>query len=189
MNLLHLSIRFTIALASRFSNLYFTLLGTRITGYAWLPKIFIPRQWSDITIEGSVALDFGVTLVCSGPPLANKILIRRGTYINRNSILDAHRSLEIGCNCLIGPGCFITDSNHNTIGRLSPMIQAFKSSPTLIEDDVWIGANSVVLAGVRIGKGAVIGAGSVVTKNVLPYHVVAGVPAKVLYIRDTISSL
>lgn len=53
----------------------------------------------------------------------------------------------------------------------------------IIEDDVWIGANSVVLPGVKIGKGAVVGACSLVTKNVPEYAVVSGVPAKFMFYR------
>ena len=53
----------------------------------------------------------------------------------------------------------------------------------VIEDDVWIGSNSVILSGVKIGRGAVIGAGSIVTKNVPKYAIVAGNPAKVIKMR------
>ena len=55
--------------------------------------------------------------------------------------------------------------------------------PVVIEDDVWIAANTIILPGVTIKKGAIIGAGSVVTKDVMEYNVVAGVPAKVIKVR------
>ena len=60
------------------------------------------------------------------------------------------------------------------------MIEPPSADPVVVEDDVLIGANAVVLEGVRIGKGAVIAAGSVVVKDVEPYSVMAGVPAKLL---------
>lgn len=57
--------------------------------------------------------------------------------------------------------------------------------PIIIEDDVWIGANAIILSGVTIGEGAIIGAGSVVTKNVEPYTIFAGNPAKKIKMRFT----
>jgi len=58
------------------------------------------------------------------------------------------------------------------------------SAPVVIEDEVWLGAHAVVLAGVRIGRGAVIGAGGVVTCNIPANAVVAGAPARVLRMRE-----
>jgi len=75
----------------------------------------------------------------------------------------------VGKNCHIGAGAV-----------LAGVIEPPSAEPVVIEDDVLIGANAVVLEGVRIGKGAVIAAGSVVVKNVEPYSVMAGVPAKLL---------
>lgn len=178
MNALHTLFRIHQAVRSRLRCFGFRILGTRIQGRAWLRSISIPRQWNDITLENAVALDDGVTLVCSGPPRSGKILIRSGTYINRNTILDAHECVEIGRDCLIGPGCFITDSSHGTDPGSPPGAQECVSAPTVIEDGVWIGANVVILKGVRIGACAVVGAGAVVTRNVDPHMIVAGVPAR-----------
>jgi len=75
----------------------------------------------------------------------------------------------VGKNCHIGAGAV-----------LAGVIEPPSAEPVVIEDDVLIGANAVVLEGVRIGKGAVIAAGSVVVKDVEPYSVMAGVPAKLL---------
>ena len=104
MNPLHLVIRLNAAVASRVRNLWFRLLGVRITGYVWMRRVSIPRNWTDITIEAGVSLDDGVVLLCSGPAKSGKIHIKRGTYINRNTILDASERLEVGGDCMIGPG-------------------------------------------------------------------------------------
>lgn len=183
MNVFHTILRIQQGLRSRLRSFGYRILGTRIEGRAWLRAISIPRQWSDITLERSVALDDGVTLLCSGHPRGGKILIKSGSYINRNTILDAHERVEIGRNCLIGPGCFITDSSHGIEFGKAPGAQECVVRPTVIEDEVWIGAHVVVLSGVRIGTGAVVGAGAVVTKDVEAYAVVAGVPARTIKTR------
>jgi acetyltransferase-like isoleucine patch superfamily enzyme len=75
----------------------------------------------------------------------------------------------------------VADSNPNN-SRLceEPYVKEhlIKSGPVVIEDDVWLGTNAVVLPGVRVGRGAVVGAGAVVTRDVAPFTVVAGVPAR-----------
>src|SRR5205814_64826 len=113
----------------------------------------------------------------------NKLVMRQGTYVNRNTMLDAHERLEIGRNCMIGPGCYVTDANHG-IAALGPVnSQRMTTSPVVFEDDVWLGAGVIVLSGVRVGRGAVVGAGAVVTKNVPANAKVARVPARVIGAR------
>jgi hypothetical protein len=183
MNPIHSLLRARNGLLSRLRNVWYRLLGVDIDGYAWLRRISIPRQWSDITLEDNVSLDDAVTLLCSGPPQSAKLVIRSGTYVNRNTMFDARHQLEIGRNCLIGPGCYFTDADHGTALATPVPAQPMKTSPVVIEDDVWIGARVVVLSGVRIGRGAVVGAGAVVTRDVPARATVAGVPARVIGMR------
>ena len=185
MNPLHLFVRLCCGLASRIRNVWFRLLGVRLTGYVWLRRVSIPRQWSDITIEGTTSLDDGVVLLCGGVPKRDKLVIRAGTYINRFTMIDAHERIEIGSRCLIGPGCYITDANHGIEAGSSPGDQRSECRPTIIEDEVWLGAQVKVLAGVRIGRGAVIGAGAVVTKDVPANAIAVGVPARVVGSRGS----
>ncbi len=93
--------------------------------------------------------------------------IGENTMIDMNAVLGARAT--VGNNCHIGAGAVLA-------GVLEPP----SADPVVIEDNVLIGANAVVLEGVRIGKGAVVAAGSVVTKNVEPETVVAGIPARVI---------
>jgi len=88
----------------------------------------------------------------------------------------------IGNDVMIGQDVIIITRNHEFKDISIPMSrQGFKDyEPVIIEDDVWIGARVIVLPGVRIGKGAIVGAGAVVTEDVEPYSIVAGVPAKVI---------
>ena len=114
-----------------------------------------------------------------------EITIGNNVSVNTNvQIGSSGASIKIGDNVLIGPNVVLRAADHN-ISEKSRLIneQGHSGSPIVIEDDVWIGANSVVLKGVWIKRGAVINAGSVVTKNVAEYAVVAGVPAKPLSYR------
>ena len=176
--------RIALGLASRARNLYYRGLGVRIEGYAWLRGVSIPKGWGDITLEDKVALDDGVCLVIGGPPLSNKLRIGSRTYVNRYTIFDAHQQLHIGRRVMIGPHCYITDADHGTAPGASVQSQPMQTAPVIIEDEAWLGAHVTVLPGVRIGKGAVVGAGSVVTRSIPAMSVAAGVPAKVLRYRD-----
>ena len=93
--------------------------------------------------------------------------------------------LEIGKDVMMGPEVRIMTSSHNTSQTDIPMCQQghLPKRKVTICDDVWIGTRVIILPGVTIGKGAIIGAGAVVTKDVPEYAVVAGVPAKVIKYR------
>jgi acetyltransferase-like isoleucine patch superfamily enzyme len=176
-------------LASRWRNLYYRLRGVRLGGYVWLRAIEIPRSHSDIALAGGVSLDRGVVLLCSGPSGEKpKIVIGTGTYINRNTILDAAESLVIGRDCAIGPGCYLTDHDHGFEPGVAPLSMPLVSLPTRLEDRVWLGANVVVKKGITIGTGSVVGAGSVVTRDIPPGCVAVGHPAQIIYEMEVAAS-
>lgn len=92
--------------------------------------------------------------------------------------------IEIGDNVMMSPRVSIYSENHNFSETEIPMIeQGVTRSFVKIEDDCWLAANSVILAGVTVGKGSVVAAGSIVTKDVPPYSIVAGNPAKIIKSR------
>ena len=164
--------------ASRLRGVYYRALGVRMTGPVWLRRIEIARNWGDIMLEEGAALDHGVSIVTNGPPRPGKVTIGARTYVNRYTMFDGHQQLEIGRDCMIGPHCYITDGDHGTApGRLVRQ-QPNYTAPVIIEDGVWLGSHVVVLAGVRIGRGAVIGAGSVVTRDIPAGATVYGNPAR-----------
>jgi acetyltransferase-like isoleucine patch superfamily enzyme len=111
------------------------------------------------------------------------ILIGKNTGISGGSICAATR-IDIGNECLIGANVTIVDTDFHPInpqGRrhnIDPL--SIGTEPIVIEDNVFIGTNVVILKGVRVGKNSVIGAGSVVTKNVPANAIVAGNPARLL---------
>ncbi|MBP5426667.1 MAG: acyltransferase [Clostridiales bacterium] len=90
--------------------------------------------------------------------------------------------IEIGKDVMMGPDVIIYTKNHNYSDINVPMIKQGSTAKdkVVIEDDVWIGARVIILKGVHIRKGAVVGAGSVVTKDVLENEVVAGNPARLI---------
>jgi tetrahydrodipicolinate N-succinyltransferase len=176
-------LRLKHGLASRSRNLWYRMLGVRMTGYVWLRRVSVPRNWSDITLEAGVSLDDGVVLLTSGVPKPSKLVLRSGTYVNRYTMIDAHEHVEVGRNCMIGPGCYLTDGDHGTQPDVVIARQAMKTAPLVLEDDVWLGAGVIVLGGVRIGRGAVVGAGAVVTRDVPSAMKVVGVPARAIGAR------
>lgn len=105
------------------------------------------------------------------------LVIGNGTIIGDNAILDARSKLNIGCNVNISSNASIYSLQHN---HRSPFFDCkFDRNLTVrIHDRVWLGCNVVILPGVTIGEGAVVCAGAVVTKDIPPYTVVAGIPAQ-----------
>lgn len=102
------------------------------------------------------------------------IYMGASTTINRNCYLDGRGFLQIGNSVSISPDVHLITCDHE---HQSSSFY-FKTGEIIIEDYVWIGSRAIVLPNVRIGKGAVVCAGAVVTKDVLPYTIVGGVPAK-----------
>jgi len=110
------------------------------------------------------------------------ILIGAGTRIH-GSCIHARSKIEIGEGCLIAANCNIIDSNGHELLLEHPENRIHckdTPSPILIENYVWIGANSLILKGVTIGQGSVVAAGSIVTKDVPPNTLVGGHPAKII---------
>lgn len=114
------------------------------------------------------------------------ISLGKKSHINQYCCIWASKNSRIilGDNLLMGPGAKIFSSNHNTkLGR--PMNeQEWEEKDVIIGNDVWIGANTVIVPGVKIGDGSIVAAGAVVTKDVAPNSIVGGVPAKMIKERQ-----
>ncbi len=114
----------------------------------------------------------------------NEMHIGSGTWVGQQCFFHAAGGLRIADNVGIGPAVKIITSLHEEAGRQTPILHApIRFAPVTVEADVDIGVGTTILPGVTIGKGAQVGAGSVVTKDVAPYSVVAGVPATQLRLR------
>lgn len=143
------------------------------------------------------ALGPGVWFDPSGTYTYSTISIGRNSNLGLRPTLMAGRSrIHIGENVMFGPEVTIRGGNHriDVIGK--PMIAVTDGEKrdqddrgVVIEDDVWVGTRAIILHGVTIGRGAVVGAGAVVTRSVPPYAIVAGVPARVTGFRFTVEQV
>ncbi len=115
--------------------------------------------------------------------------VGNNSNIGPYSYIGCSGYIEIGNNVMISPRVSIYAENHVYDNpNLLLKEQGVKVEFVIIEDDCWIAANSIILAGVTIGTGSVIAAGSVVTKSVPAYSIVAGVPAKVIGSRKKLEN-
>lgn len=154
----------------------------------------------DVTIEGPAYLhclsergvrigshaSFGpnLWLHCGGTPedcAHGHVEIGEHTFIGCNAVLGAGGGISIGSHVLIGQSVNIHAENH-VVADPARLIreQGVSYKGVVIEDDVWIGSKATLLDGVTIGRGAVVGAGAVVTRSVPPMTIVVGVPARVI---------
>lgn len=128
--------------------------------------------------------------LCEGGTFTYRtISIGSDVFIGRGCCFQSeHGEIRIGDCVMFGPGVNIHGGNHDISAGVIPMIKRTKQlgedGLVSIGNDVWIGANAIILAGVSIGNGAVVAAGSVVNKDVPKNSVVGGVPAKVIKYRD-----
>jgi acetyltransferase-like isoleucine patch superfamily enzyme len=131
-----------------------------------------------LTIGAHAFFEPGVWLTSD----TGRITIGGGTFLNLNVMVAAAERVEIGEHCMLANGCLVTDADHRFDDPDKPVPwQGFTSrGPTVLGDNVWLGANVVVTSGVRIGRRCVIGANSVVTKDIPAFSIAAGAPARVL---------
>lgn len=139
-------------------------------------RAFCFCRWNNNQIEKDINIEKNVKL-------SEAVIVGKKSGIGENSILSG--KVTIGKNVMIGPELMCYTTNHQTERTDIPMIeQGFaEMQPIEIGDDVWIGARVIILGGVKVGKGAVIGAGFVVTHDVPDYSVVGGNPAKLIIMR------
>lgn len=141
-----------------------------------------------LEVGRDVFLDVGAVLHCGGMDWCPHGYVRLGdrTYVGPNAVLFGGGGVEVGADALISPGVVLTSHEHTFSDAAVPIReQPLDMAPVVLEDDVWIGANAVVLPGVRVGRGAVVGAGAVVTRDVAPGALVMGVPAREVRRRGT----
>lgn len=108
------------------------------------------------------------------------IVVGEDSILGENAVLDGRGKLSIGNHVDIASEVMIYNSEHNVNSEHFAAVENVVREPVIIEDYVFIGPRTIILPGVKIGKGAIVGAGAVVTKEVPPYSIVGGVPAKII---------
>lgn len=156
------------------------MLGMRIGAGTLLPSVHVtwPHQvslGSGCTLEQGIDFKFD-GIWAPGP----SIIIRDRVFIGSGCEFNIRRRIEIGSHCLIASGCKFVDHDHGTARRDLPMREQATGGEAeiVLGSDVWLGANAVVLKGVRIGRGAIVAAGAVVTKEIGEFQIWGGVPAR-----------
>jgi len=139
------------------------------------------KKGCPINIGDNVSIEKGVVISTSEK---GKISIGNNVYVGEYSVLTSNEAIEIGDNVLISPHNDIVDFNHIYQDPTKPVNQqGVVTKKITIQEDAWIGSGSKILMGVTIGRGAVIGAGSIITKDVPPGYVVVGNSTRVLKVR------
>ena len=166
-------------------NIYSLITTIAIIRYKTI--LFLSTQWwklLSVTVGARSRIMLGAKI--TKPHL---LTIGKDVFINNNaSFLLENASVTLGNHIAVGPECMFITHNLDISHTSMPMTKRDKKiyAPIVIQDDVWIGARSIILAGVTIERGAVVAAGSVVTKDVPTYAVVGGVPAKVIKMRKPV---
>jgi acetyltransferase-like isoleucine patch superfamily enzyme len=144
------------------------------------PRAFIARG-GKVAIGKDSIIRAGAMLMPSG----GEIIIGAGTTVNQYVVINGEGGVVIGDNVMISAFCSMFAANHCFERTDIPMrVQGMVTKGGIvIEDDVWLGTHSVVLDGVKIGHGSIVAAGAVVCRDVEPFSIVGGVPAKVIGTR------
>lgn len=149
----------------------------------WIDKnVELMRFPSNISIGDEVVLKEGAK-ICACNSKAKVSLGHRST-LGYHSFIFASEGIQIGDDCMIAPFVYFVDSDHGIKRDQKMNTQANAAAPIKVGNDVWIASNVTILKGVSIGEGAVIAANSVVNKDVGPYEIWGGTPAKKIGERD-----
>ena len=146
-------------------------LGPRWPGLRYLPSACSLGEGARLVVRGAFFCYTGFHVAVN----RGAVLTLGSGYANNNVTIDCHEAITLGEDVVISKGVTLRDSdNHSLEGAEA------RSAPIVIEDHVWIGLHATVLKGVRIGAGAVVAAGAVVTRDVPARALVGGVPARVI---------
>lgn len=139
-----------------------------------LPKIAVFEQRRLMLCLKGAKIECGAVLApIQAPGNKRNLKVGSGTFIGRVT-MHLHRPIEIGCRVVINDDVTILTASHDID---SPNFEA-TFAPVIIEDYAWVATGAFIMPGVRIGRGSVVGAHAVVTKDVPPFTVVAGNPAR-----------
>jgi len=146
-------------------------------GIPWIEGNLRIRIGNNVQIDASV---FVSGRVRRDPTLT----VGDRTALGYKTSISVSKSVTIGSDCMVAAGCTIADNDGHPMDPLRRLskepVKEDEVKPVVIEDNVWIGTGCVILKGVTIGRGSIISANSVVTRNIPPYSIAMGIPAKVV---------
>ena len=159
-------------------KIHLQLFGARVGAGTRIPKCLVtwPHQVQigrDCRLEPDIYFKFDGYWQ-PGP----SIIIGNRTFIGRGVEFNIQEQIDVGDDCLIAAGCLFVDHDHGIELTRRMAEQPSKTARIRIGNNVWVGANSVILKGIQIGDGAVVGAGSVVTKSIPANEIWVGNPAR-----------
>jgi acetyltransferase-like isoleucine patch superfamily enzyme len=180
-----LRFRYWAVLLSLLRKTRYTLLGMKIGGGTTIPKLYTtwPNQVAigkNCTLEPNIYFKFD-GIWQSGP----SIHIGNHVFLGTGCEFNISLGITIGDNSLIASGCRFIDHDHGMLLGLPMRTQPSTQKAIQLGNDVWLGCNVVVLKGVKIGDGAIVAAGAIVTKSILPNEIWAGVPARKIGQRNS----
>ena len=144
-----------------------------------------------IVIGDNVSILNNTIIECTGVirNMGEGLVIGSNVGIAQNCFIQVRGRVMIGNDVIFGPGVYLFSENHNFDNPDLPVSsQGETRKGVMIDDGVWIGTRAVILDGVKIGRNSIVAAGSVVNKDVPPYAIVAGVPAKIIKERKSNSN-
>lgn len=174
---------YLIIATSRLRVWYWRALGMTIGSGTRLSSLRV--TWPHrVSLGDRCSLEHSIYLNCAGPYVDGfGIVIGDGCFIGSACEFNIKSRITIGPSCLIASGTRFIDHNHGTDPSLPMKLQEEDEAAITIGADVWIGANSIILKGITIGEGAIVAAGTVVTKSIAPMAIHAGVPARFIRSR------
>lgn len=154
----------------------FTAINEAFSKYAWyihdhIAPVAKMKKAANVRIHPTASFRCG-----------HNIQLGKNSHINQYCCIwsSPNSKIVLGDNLLMGPGAKMFSSNHGTAKARAMNQQEWVEKDIIVGNDVWIGANTVIVPGVKIGDGVIVAAGAVVTKDVEPYSIVGGVPAKAI---------
>jgi acetyltransferase-like isoleucine patch superfamily enzyme len=164
-------------------KIYWRLLGANIGDDVTLGAVFMPVP-EQVSIGDKCKVEDHVRFRTGGGWKQSSISIGNDTFIGHSTQINVGGKFEIGKKCMIAPLCIFSDAHHTFDNIEIPIKdQLCIYTPIVVKDNVWIGTGAIILGGVTIEEGAVIASGAVVTKNVPPFEIWGGVPARKLKSR------
>lgn len=139
------------------------------------------RKNGRVIVGSNVRIGTEVWLVAAN---SANVVVGDHSAIGSYGIFNGGHGIQIGANCLIAGFVYLNSSNHKMSRRELIRTQGHTGRPIVIGEDVWVGGHVSITSGVCVGDGAVLGVGSVVTKDVPSYAIVVGVPARVVKYRE-----